>query len=355
MSASVVGSGEGGVGTPSATRLPAPGDRGAGRSGGTGWLLRTVATSIPALIPVGLVVAIIVALLYASGFESFGTYFFYGTVWSPATSSPTHAVFGIAGYVIGTLLSAVPALLIALMLSVGIAVALVFYLPRWAARLLTPFVELLAGIPSVVFGIWGFWIVAPFFGGTLEPAMVRYLGRIPGFGPPTVASGVGILLAVFVLTFMIVPVTTTLIRDSLKSVPKSLVENGLALGATRWEVVRYVALRHARRGIGSAILLGFGRAVGETVAVFMVIGDALPLNGIPTNVYSLHYTIAGALVGQLDSAFIQPNYLHALAELALVLFAITLVVNVAGRRLLAFRGWGTTAEPEEGPTGGRAA
>jgi len=112
-------------------------------------------------------------------------------------------------------------------------------------------------------------------------------------------------------------------------VPRPLVEAGYALGATRWEVLRRIQIPYIRRAIGSAVLLGFGRAVGETVAVFMVIGDATVL---PRNLCGLAYTMPGALVGQLDSAFIQPNYLHALVEMALVLFAITLAVNLLGRR-----------------------
>ncbi len=289
------------------------------------------AGSIPALLPLGFLAAIVLTLVFATGLENFGLSFF-GTDWNPSTGDPSKAVFGIMTFVVGTLITSVFALVFALGLSLALALSIVFYLPPRMSQVLAPFVDLLAGIPSVVYGIWGFWIVAPVFGETINPTIVRYLGWIPGLQGPVIASGVGIPLAILILTLMIVPVTTTLIRDSLRAVPQALDESGLALGATRWEVIRRVDIPYAKRGMWSAVLLGFGRAVGETVAVFMVIGDATKL---PASLLDVSYTMPGALVGQLDSAFIQPNYLHALAELAIVLFLITFVVNFAGRRFVS--------------------
>ncbi len=284
-----------------------------------------------ALLPLAILSAIVAVLLYASHLQYFGLSF-WGPTWMPNELNPSQASYGVLYFAVGTAITSAFAVLFALLLSLGLAISLVLYLPAPLARVLTLFVDLLAGIPSVVYGIWGYVVLAPYFSHSVYPTMVRYLGWLPGLSATNadLAGGTGVLLAVIILTFMVVPLTTALVRDSLRSVPKDLEESGLALGATRWEVVRRVYLPHARRGIWSAVLLGLGRALGETVAVFMVIGNEVRL---PPSIYSGMSTIATLLVGQFDAAFAYPDLLRALIEIALVLFLITLAVNLIGRRV----------------------
>jgi len=284
---------------------------------------------IPAVVPAAIVIAIAATLLEASHLHNFGAAFF-GLTFNSSTNQ-----FGMLVFIVGSLLTAIPALLLSMGIGLGIAIASTTYLPRYLARILDPFVDLLAGIPSVVYGIWAFVVVAPIFGLVLNPWAVEHLSFVPGFAgnslSPTTA-GYGLPISIFVLTLMALPITTLLIRDALQSIPKDLWESGLALGATRWEVVRRVSLRQGSRGIWSAAFLGFGRAMGETVAVAMVIGSTAKL---PTNVYDVTYTMASFMFETLDAAYGNSLYLSALAELALVLLAITFAVNLVGRRLVA--------------------
>jgi phosphate transport system permease protein len=285
------------------------------------------------LLPLLLLGVIVVVLLYASKLQNFGLAF-WGPTFRLEPLNPAGASYGVLDFAVGTALTSVFAVLFAMLLSLGLAISLVLYLPAPLARVLTLFVDLLAGIPSVVYGIWGYVVLAPYFSRSVYPAMVQYLGWLPGFSatPAEYTGGTGMLLAIILLTFMVVPLTTALVRDSLRSVPKDLEESGLALGATRWEVVRRVYLPHARRGVWSAVLLGLGRALGETVAVFMVIGNIFRL---PPTIYSSGSTIASLLVGQFDASFAYPDFNRALIEMALVLFLITLAVNLIGRRVFA--------------------
>ncbi len=312
--------------------LPAPAPVAADESpGGTPtktWIGRIV-PFIPALIPAAIIAAIAWTLLNASGFYNFGWGF-----WLPASATNQ---YGVLVEIVGSFLTAVPALFLSMVLGLGIAIASTVYLPRFITRFLDPFVDLLAGIPSVVYGIWAFVVIAPIFGTIINPWAVAHLSFIPGFAPSTIppsptTAGTGLPLAIMVLTLMALPITTLLIRDALRSIPRDLWESGLALGATRWEVMRRVGLRHGSRGILSAAFLGFGRAIGETVAVAMVIG----LDGrFPVNVYDVTDTMAAYMFESLDAAFSHPILLKNLAELALVLLAITFVVNLVGRRLVS--------------------
>jgi phosphate transport system permease protein len=284
-----------------------------------------------ALIPLALTAAIVLTLLHASALENFGWSF-----WSFNVSQ-----HGVLVYVTGSFLTAVPALLLAMLIGLGIAIASTTYLPRLLSAVLDPCVDLLAGIPSIVYGIWGYFVVAPFFGTNVFSWTAVHLTFLPGFSPthdstlPEIATGDGLALAILILTLMILPITTLLIRDALQAVPRDLWESGLALGATRWEVTRRVAVPYARRGVWGAAFLGFGRAIGETVAVFMVIEQSAKL---PTNVYAGTSTIASLIIGSIDSAMeLNPGgvqELHFLCELSLLLLAITLGVNVAGRLLI---------------------
>jgi phosphate transport system permease protein len=286
---------------------------------------------IPALVPAAIVIGIVVTLVGASGFHNFGLGFF-GSQWVPDNNQ-----YGVLIFVVGSFLTAIPALFFAMAIGLGIAIASTTYLPRFLSRVLDPFVDLLAGIPSIVYGLWGFWVVSTFFGQTLNPWLANHAGSIPGFARVTSpvlspnVQGLGLPISIFILTLMCLPITTLLMRDALRAVPRDLWESGLALGATRWEVVRRVAIPYSNRGILSAALLGFGRAFGETVAVAMVIGSVLKY---PVNVYDTTSTMAAFMFEQLDASFSYPVILQALAELAILLLAISLVVNVLGRRLI---------------------
>lgn len=274
-------------------------------------------------------VGILVALVQATGYVNFGLEYF-SLKWNPPQNH-----WGIGVFVLGSLLTATPALAFSMLIGLGLAISSTIYLPRMLARVLDPFVDLLAGIPSVVYGIWAFVLLAPYFGSVVEPGMVSYLGWIPGLGPPIRTDGLGVLISVFILTLMSLPITTLLIRDAFRSVPTDLWESGLALGATRWEVARRVIMPYSRRGIWSAAFLGFGRAFGETVAVAMVIGTATQL---PTNAYGIGNTMAATMFELLDSAIGgtgSAQFLSALSEMAIVLLGISLLVNVIGRRLIS--------------------
>jgi phosphate transport system permease protein len=281
-----------------------------------------------------IVIVIAATLVIESHLHNFGPDFFGLAFTNPDTGV---TLYGMGVFILGSFLTAVPALFFSMIIGLGIGIASTTYLPRFLAKVLDPFVDLLAGIPSVVYGIWGFLVIAPIFGSLLNPWAVTYLHFIPGFGAHTTfpvsptSAGVGLPISIFVLTLMALPITTLLIRDALRSIPRDLWESGLALGATRWEVVRRVSLRYGSRGIWSAAFLGFGRAIGETVAVAMVIGAA---DRLPVNVYDSTWTMASFMFDTLDAAYGDPTYLAALAELALVLLAITLAVNLLGRRLV---------------------
>ncbi len=297
--------------------------------------------------PLAIVVTMVVALFEMAGFSfrltlvplalrvhwprNFG-WEFWGPNFDPepAKGAPS---WGIQVFIVGSFLTAVPALFLSMGIGLGIAIASTSYLPRFVSRILDPFVDLLAGIPSVIYGVWAFILIGPIFGTILNPWAASHLAFIPGFGGRSgPVTGDGLPLAVFVLTLMSLPITTLLIRDALRAVPRDLWESGLALGATRWETTRKVCLPYGMRGILSAGFLGFGRAFGETVAVAMILG----INpAFPINVYGQTSTMAATMFLLLDQAIGSAGYLALLAEMALVLLAITLTVNIVGRRFVS--------------------
>ena len=290
--------------------------------------LSTAVALVAALVPTAVVIGVVVSLLSASDFHNLG-WAFFGSKWNSNTQT-----YGVAIFVVGSFLTAIPALVLSMLVGLGIAIASTSYLPRWITRIIDPCVDFLAGIPSIIYGLWGYLLLAPIFGTLISPWVVQHLGFIPGFSAPSYVyvGGVGLPLSIVVLTLMSLPITTLLIRDALRSVPRDLVESGLALGATRWETVRRISMRHGSRGIWSAAFLGFGRAFGETVAVAMVLGAA---TAYPTTVFSQTDTMAAFMFDNLDGALSTPGELQALAELAILLLVITLVVNVVGRRFVS--------------------
>ncbi|MBI3788529.1 MAG: phosphate ABC transporter permease subunit PstC [Ignavibacteriales bacterium] len=254
--------------------------------------------------------------------EKFGWSFLTRTVWDPVQEE-----YGGLPFVFGTLTSSFLALIIALPLSIGIAIFLSEMAPRWLEPPLSFLIELLAGIPSIVYGLWGIFVLVPWIRTSLEPLLSRHLDFLPLFrGAP---YGFGMLAAGFILSVMVLPIITSISRDVLKAIPQSQREASLALGATKWESIKLI-LRDAKSGIFGAILLGLGRAVGETMAVTMVIGNT---PSISFSLFDPGYTMASVLANEFTEATTS-MYLSALIEIAFLLFGITIVINMLARLLV---------------------
>jgi phosphate transport system permease protein len=236
-----------------------------------------------------------------------------------------HNKFGALDLIWGTALTSFLALLIATPISIAIGLYLSELAPRGARTVIASLVELLAAIPSVVLGLWGILVLGPFVGGHLGPWLHRNLGFIPLFdGTP---QNVGILVAVLVLTIMVVPITSSICRELFIGVPTELEEGALALGATRWEMVRGVILPYTRTGVSAAMILGLGRAVGEAIAVSMVIGAG---HGIHRSLFATGDTLAGKIAGEYQGAATKIQ-VASLVYLAAILLVISLLVNVAAQ------------------------
>ncbi|MEJ2480006.1 MAG: phosphate ABC transporter permease subunit PstC [Acidihalobacter sp.] len=249
-----------------------------------------------------------------------------------------HADYGVLFLIAGTLLSSLIAIVLAVPLGILSAVFLSEGL-RGPARTVGSFlVELLAAVPSVVYGLWGYVVLIPFLGKHVYPWMEHTLGAVvPMFRGPS-GSGYGLLTSGIVLCFMIVPLITATLRDALVATPAALRESGVSLGATRMEVMRRILLPGERRVLIGATILALGRALGETMAVLMVSGNAL--NVLPKNIYDPISTMAAFIASQLDSALQDPTGMavRALAEVALLLMLISVAVNATARGLLWLSG-----------------
>ncbi|OBS08156.1 phosphate ABC transporter permease subunit PstC [Acidihalobacter prosperus] len=248
------------------------------------------------------------------------------------------ANYGILFLIAGTLLSSLVAIVLALPLGVLSAIFLAEAV-RGPLRAASSFiVELLAAVPSVVYGLWGYVVLIPFLGHHVYPVLEHTVGAvIPYFAGPS-GSGYGLLTSGLVLAIMIVPLITATVRDALVATPGALRESGMSLGATRFEVVRHIQLPGVRKVIIGASILALGRALGETMAVLMVSGNAL--NYIPKNIYDPISTMAAFIASQLDSALQDPTGMavRALAEVALILMVISVVVNAAAQLILWISG-----------------
>ena len=232
--------------------------------------------------------------------------------------------FAALDFIWGTALTSFAALLIATPVSIAIGLYLSELAPRGARTVIASLVELLAAIPSVVLGLWGILVLGPFVGTDLEPWLHRHLGFIPLFhGTP---ENAGMLVAILVLTIMIVPITSSICRELFVGVPTELEEGALALGATRWEMVRGVILPYTRTGVGAAVILGFGRAVGEAIAVTQVIGAG---HGIHWSLFATGDTLASRIAEQYQGA--AGLQVASLVYLAAILLVISLLVNLAAR------------------------
>ncbi len=240
--------------------------------------------------------------------------------------------YGVLTFVAGTLISSGIALLLGVPAGISIAIFLTQYAPKKVSIPISFLVELLAGIPSALFGLWGFLALGPLLLHTIEPAMAAFLGFIPGFGGPVYSSG--LLAAGLILALMIVPIIATISRDAMNQTPNEIKEVGMSMGLTRWEVTSKIVIPYAKNGIFGSVTLGLGRALGETIAVAMVAGAAL--GTLPTSFYSAINTMAAFMATSLDAAFTDQSHMleYALVEMALLLLLITTLVNIVGRVLI---------------------
>ncbi len=300
--------------TPSGGRRPSRGDR----------IFRVITAGFGVLMIVVLGV-IVLALVSESreGLARYGLGFVWSTDWDPVRE-----LFGAAPFIFGTVVSSLLALLIAVPISLGIAIYLTELAPPWFRRPAAFVVELLAAVPSVIYGLWGIFVLAPWLRESVEPKLESTLGFLPLFQGAHL--GYGMLAGGIILSIMILPTISSVMREVLATVPDLLRENALALGATRVEALRHVLLPFVRSGMVGAVILGLGRALGETMAVTMVIGNR------PEIAYSLFapgYTMASVIANEYAEAS-SGAHLSALTEIGLVLFAVTLLLNVVARLLV---------------------
>ena len=283
-----------------------------------------------AMLACGLAVLGVLALIVyelvlrsALSWHAFGFKFFVGRDWDPVNEQ-----FGALPFVYGTLVSSLLALIIAVPLAVGVAVFTTEMCPRVLRGPLSFFVELLAAIPSVIYGLWAIFVLVPILTRYVDPVLSKTLGWTGLFAGPS--FGYSMFAAGIILAIMIIPIISSIAREVLMVVPQHQREAALALGATRWEMIRIGVLRNARAGIMGAIILGLGRALGETMAVTMVIGNRPE---IAKSLLAPGYTMASVLANEFSEAT-GNVYLSALIEIGLALFLVTIVVNALARLLV---------------------
>jgi phosphate transport system permease protein len=283
-----------------------------------------------------IVVFVVVELVDKSrlSLHQFGLGFFFGHDWDPVNDQ-----YGAMPFIYGTLVSSFLALLLAVPLSVGVAVYVTEMCPIRLRAIISFLVELLAAIPSVIYGLWAIFVLAPLLRDYVEPFLAKTLGWTGLFTGPM--YGLGMLAAGIILAIMIVPIIASITREVLTAVPQNQREAVLALGATRWEMIRMGVLRNARIGIVGGVILGLGRALGETMAVTMVIGNRPE---VAKSLFAPGYTMASVIANEFSEAT-GDLYLSALVEIGLALFIVTLIVNALARLLV----WSIT-----GGTAGRA-
>ena len=287
-------------------------------------IYRTVLTGLSLALPA--LILVILGVLFVSSLPAlrrFGLSFLWTSTWDPVAE-----VYGAAPMVFGTLASSLLALLIAVPLALGVAVFLTEFSPRWLRQPVAFLVELLAAIPSVVYGLWGIFILIPFLRSYVVPPLKAVLGWTPFL--QGVFYGNSLLAGGIILAIMIVPYIAAVSREVLLAVPTSQREAALAMGATRWEAVRSAVLPYGRAGLIGAVILGLGRALGETMAVTMVIGNR---HDIGVSVLQPAYTMAAAIANEFNEAT-TTMYRSALFEVGLVLFVLTVVVNAIARILI---------------------
>jgi len=255
--------------------------------------------------------------------QKFGWRFLSSSEWDPVNEQ-----FGALPFIFGTVVSSLIALLIAVPLSIASAVFLTELAPPWLRQPLTVFIELLAAVPSVILGLWGIFVMVPWLREHLFPWLRGAFGFLPLFKGPI--YGVSMLAGGIIIAIMIVPIITSVSREILRAVPGLQREAAYALGATRWEVTRIAVLSYAKKGLFGAVILGLGRALGETMAVTMVIGNRPE---VAASLFAPGYTLASVIANEFTEATTD-IYLNALFEVGLVLLGVTIVVNAAAQMLL---------------------
>jgi phosphate transport system permease protein len=292
---------------------------------------RTRSDDIAFRVGTGLFAVLLIAVVVGIGFElwrqsQLAIQHFGWQFWQTDTWNPVSGEFGARPFIWGTLYSSILALIIATPIALGIAIYISELAPTWLQRPLIIVTELLAAVPSIVYGVWGIFVLVPFVR-QLEGLMPEWLKVVPLFhGPPV---GVGMLSAAIILSIMVIPFTSSIAREVLRSVPQAQREGAYALGATKWEAIR-MALFYARTGIVGAVMLGFGRALGETMAVTMVIGNTPQIS---VSLFAPQYTMAAVLANEFTEAA-DELYTHALIEIGLVLFIMTLIINGISRAFI---------------------
>ena len=277
------------------------------------------------LVLIGIIVSL--AMGAAPAFREFGAGFITTNEWDPINDK-----FGALIAITGTLVTSLIALAVAFPISFGIALFLTEICPSWLRRPLGTAVELLAGIPSIIYGMWGLFVFAPLFGDVVQPLLKKTLGVLPVIGPlfqgPTM--GLGILTAGLILAVMIIPFIASVMRDVFEIVPSVLKESAYGLGCTRWEVVRKIVLPYTRTGVVGGVMLGLGRALGETMAVTFVIGNA---NELSWSLFAAGNSISSTLANEFAEAS-SPLHVSSLMALGLILFVITFIVLSAAKLML---------------------
>jgi phosphate transport system permease protein len=286
----------------------------------------TRAAALAVLIILG---GIIVSLVWGSlpALRTFGVSFLYEEAWNPVTEK-----FGAIAPIYGTIVTSLIAMLIAVPVGLFIALFLTELCPMWLRRPIGIAIELLAGIPSIIYGIWGLFVFAPFLQQYVQPFLIELFGNIPLLsilfaGPP---YGIGIFTAGLILAIMVLPFITSISRDVFEAVPPVLKEAAYGLGCTTWEVARYVVLPYTRVGVIGGVMLGLGRALGETMAVTFVIGNAHRISG---SLLAPGTTISATIANEFTEA-VGDLYTSALIALGLILFVITFIVLAIARLLL---------------------
>jgi phosphate transport system permease protein len=272
---------------------------------------------------------IIASLLYGAwpALHEFGPAFISTVEWDPVNDR-----YGALIAIVGTLITSFLALLIAFPISFGIALFLTEICPVWLRRPLGSAVELLAGVPSIIYGMWGLFIFAPFFAEYIQPALAETLGELPIVGKlfEGPAIGIGMLSAGIILSIMIIPFIASVMRDVFEVVPHILKESAYGLGCTKWEVVRKIVLPYTKAGVAGGVMLGLGRALGETMAVTFIIGNA---NQLSWSLFAAGNSIASTLANEFAEAD-TPLHVSSLFALGLILFVITFIVLSAAKLLL---------------------
>ena len=315
----------------------------------TRWLDRTVGSGLGllSLAPVVTVVGLAAYLTVSASpvFRYMGWHFLTSLEWSIGNQYANHAVvvhgvrvmpdasYGALVFIVGTALTSLLALLAAIPVAFLAAAGSGYFVKGPIRHLLAGLVEMMAGIPSVIYGLWGLVVVAPAISHHIGPWLNTLFSPL-GFLSGPLGSETNLLVAVMVITLMIVPIIAATIRAVMERIPRDMIESGLALGWTEGETFWRVVWPYARSAVVGGSILGLGRALGETMAVLMVSGDAL--NVLPQNLYSAIGTMAATIAGQLDSALTDPTHmaLHALGALGLVLFVMTVLVNLLARAIV---------------------